>query len=354
MEQNTQASENNNQVENGVLFKKPKKKNNKKIVLLAAIIIIILSAIASYFLFFSDKENENVPVSEDKKVEEINKELDSDQDGLPDYIEKVLGTDLNNSDTDGDSYSDFEEIKNGYNPLNDKKYTEEEWEEVKEGMRNESEGLYEEMFGGFDRISDNCDAFPNKLELCESFSCKFEHPFTGEMMERKIVGLVSDKCQYIEEMPNNGKMDCEYSESLRKAIAQYYRDIAVAESVGTGVEANLGSGDVKTTYIIDGKEVENPLQEAMNSGECVISVSDSKNKCPSGTEYKGETYTYENGKQIAHPVCSDPNMVCSSCDNCISGMTKKVINEGKEVCYECLFDKDCKKNFHCADHKCIN
>jgi len=142
---------------------------------------------------------------------------------------------------------------------------------IKEKIKNENEELYEEIFGDFDKTSDSCDAFPNKLDLCESFSCKFEHPFTGEIMERKIVGLVDDKCQYTEEMPNNGRMDCEYSESLRKAVAQYYRDLAIAESVGTSVNADLGSGDVKTTYTIDGKEVENPLKEAMYTGECVIS-----------------------------------------------------------------------------------
>ena len=116
-----------------------------------------------------------------------------------------------------------------------------------------------------------CDAFPDKLETCEPFSCKFEHPFTGEMMEKKIVGLVNGKCQYTEEMPNNGRMDCEYSESLRKAVAQYHRDIAAAESAGTSVKADLGSGETETTYTIDGQEVENPLQEAVDSGACTIS-----------------------------------------------------------------------------------
>ena len=116
-----------------------------------------------------------------------------------------------------------------------------------------------------------CDVFPDKLDACEPFSCEFEHPFTGEMMEKEVIGLVNGKCQYTEEMPNNGRMDCEYTESMRKAAAQYYRDVAEAESVGTSVNADLGSGDVETTYTIDGKEVENPLQEAMTNGQCTIS-----------------------------------------------------------------------------------
>jgi len=153
MEQNTQSNENNSQTEvinnNGQIFNNPEKKDNKKAVLLAVIVVaVVLGIVASYFLFFSDKKNDNTPVLENEKVEEIkiNKELDSDQDGLPDYIEKVLRTDLNNPDTDGDGYSDFEEVKNGYDPLGDKKWTEEEWEAVKEKIRGEDEKIYQSIF----------------------------------------------------------------------------------------------------------------------------------------------------------------------------------------------------------------
>ena len=44
-------------------------------------------------------------------------ELDTDADGLPDYIEDLYGTDPNNPDTDGDGYKDGEEVENGYDPL---------------------------------------------------------------------------------------------------------------------------------------------------------------------------------------------------------------------------------------------
>lgn len=42
---------------------------------------------------------------------------DTDNDGLPDEIEKSLSTDLNKTDTDGDGYLDGEEVKNGFSPL---------------------------------------------------------------------------------------------------------------------------------------------------------------------------------------------------------------------------------------------
>ncbi len=43
--------------------------------------------------------------------------LDSDEDGLPDDLEKRIGSDPNEADTDGDGFGDGEEVKNGYNPL---------------------------------------------------------------------------------------------------------------------------------------------------------------------------------------------------------------------------------------------
>lgn len=43
--------------------------------------------------------------------------LDSDQDGLTNQEEKMIGTDPYNPDTDGDGYSDGEEVQSGYDPL---------------------------------------------------------------------------------------------------------------------------------------------------------------------------------------------------------------------------------------------
>ncbi|MDD5397063.1 MAG: hypothetical protein PHW24_03315 [Candidatus Moranbacteria bacterium] len=45
------------------------------------------------------------------------KSIDSDCDGLTNSEEKLYGTDPNNSDTDGDGYSDGVEVKSGYDPL---------------------------------------------------------------------------------------------------------------------------------------------------------------------------------------------------------------------------------------------
>lgn len=52
----------------------------------------------------------------------IGKFLDSDNDGLTDYEEIfIYKTNPNKKDTDGDGYSDGDEVKNGYNPLGEGK-----------------------------------------------------------------------------------------------------------------------------------------------------------------------------------------------------------------------------------------
>jgi hypothetical protein len=43
--------------------------------------------------------------------------VDSDEDGLSDDMEREIGTDPNNKDTDGDGYTDGDEIKKGYSPI---------------------------------------------------------------------------------------------------------------------------------------------------------------------------------------------------------------------------------------------
>ena len=164
MEQNIQPNENSAEIkldgEGEPIVPKAEKKINKKIILLIIIILVVVGAGAVYFLFLNKGDNsklsteENVKVIKDEEVAEveIDRKLDTDQDGLPDYLEKILETDENNLDTDGDSYSDFEEVKNGYNPLNEEKYTDEEWGAVKEEIRGEDEEFYESIFIEKDEI----------------------------------------------------------------------------------------------------------------------------------------------------------------------------------------------------------
>lgn len=113
--------------------------------------------------------------------------------------------------------------------------------------------------------------FADKLSSCTPYKITLKHPFTGEMIVREILGIVNGKCNYAEQMPNDGKLECKYTENERKAVAQYYKDLAIAGSAETSVNINLGIGDQKTTYTVNGKVVNNPLQEAWDSGACIVS-----------------------------------------------------------------------------------
>lgn len=82
--------------------------------------IFILATTQKNNLVFTAKNqtlNNIVALSSEPKVtaEPFNK--DSDRDGLPNWEEKLRGTDPEKSDTDGDGASDGEEINLGRNPL---------------------------------------------------------------------------------------------------------------------------------------------------------------------------------------------------------------------------------------------
>ena len=49
--------------------------------------------------------------------------LDTDGDSLCDKFEEGIGTNINNSDTDGDGYNDSIEVRNDYNPLGEGKFS---------------------------------------------------------------------------------------------------------------------------------------------------------------------------------------------------------------------------------------
>lgn len=155
MGQNGQADKNNAEIkldsEGEPVRHSSKKYLGRKIVILILFFLILIVAGYAYSLFLSGKDDNQLQNAEaikdqEAKKAEIDRQLDSDQDKLPDYMEKILGTDENNADTDGDGYDDLAEIKNGYNPLTSEKFTEEELEGVKEVIGNEDEGLYSKVF----------------------------------------------------------------------------------------------------------------------------------------------------------------------------------------------------------------
>ncbi len=159
MELNMEPSENNPEIkldgEGEPIHFNPKKNLSKKTASLVLIFVILIIAGAAYFLFFNEENNDQIAPAgntevldnkEDKEAE-VDKNLDSDQDKLPDYLEKILGTAIDNPDTDGDGYGDLAEIKNGFNPLTNEKYTEEERQAAKDKIKTADEGFHNEVFG---------------------------------------------------------------------------------------------------------------------------------------------------------------------------------------------------------------
>lgn len=111
-----------------------------------------------------------------------------------------------------------------------------------------------------------------KLEICEMFSCVFEHPFSGTKMNKHILGLEDNgKCKTQEEMPNKGRMTCQFSEKQRKEVAAYLRKTAKAETIESKTTVDIVGGKSKQIEKQDGKTVKNPLNEAMQDGTCVVS-----------------------------------------------------------------------------------
>jgi hypothetical protein len=108
-------------------------------------------------------------------------------------------------------------------------------------------------------IIDGLNAFPDKLISCTPYKTYYVNPLTSDVLSKQILGVVNSKCIVTENMPNNGLQTCKFTESMRNAVAQYEKDLQ-------------SNADMETKfYVVDGKKVQNPLDEASNDGSCIIS-----------------------------------------------------------------------------------
>ena len=97
------------------------------------------------------------------------------------------------------------------------------------------------------------------LASCQIYSETFKHPLTQDTLERRIEGLKGDKCIYVESMPNNGELRCEYPEAMRNVAANYYQS-----------QASTSKSSI-TIKIPTAPKPSNPLSAALASGVCQIS-----------------------------------------------------------------------------------
>ena len=119
--------------------------------------------------------------------------------------------------------------------------------------------------------------FIKSLENGLPYSGSFVYPFTEDTLCRTIVGLKNGICVYIEEMPDSGKMVCNYKEKDLKKRALYYRQISKAAPSSVNVKLVTGvtpEGQptfiTNKVYMLDGKQIENPLAECFQNGDCKI------------------------------------------------------------------------------------
>jgi len=115
---------------------KAKQKKEKKsnyipaILIIGGLIIFISFGILGFFILQGSEssttivEKDPTPIIEDVKpdkkeeiIEVPQVSIDTDSDGLTDVEEKLYGTDIHNSDTDGDTYLDGNEVFHVFDPL---------------------------------------------------------------------------------------------------------------------------------------------------------------------------------------------------------------------------------------------
>jgi len=97
-------------------------KSNKISLIVAALILILSGLIVGHSILKTKTGSASIATQLNyvlgKQTSAISqdKNHDSDNDGLPDWQEKIYGTDPHNPDTDGDGYLDGEEVASGYDP----------------------------------------------------------------------------------------------------------------------------------------------------------------------------------------------------------------------------------------------
>ncbi len=103
--------------------------------------LIIAAIFIALFMLF------NLPETKDPR--RLSMEYDNDNDGVPNGIEEIIGTNQNRVDSDGDGYADLEELKNGFNPAGKSKgdkYSDSGFTAIKERIKELNAEFYSKNF----------------------------------------------------------------------------------------------------------------------------------------------------------------------------------------------------------------
>jgi hypothetical protein len=100
---------------------------------------------------------------------DIDLKTDTDSDGIPDFNEKYLGTDIYSADTDSDGYEDLQELEGGYSPVGDGlvEYNMEELGNILETQCSEIGG----NVGGVDDGNANCWGIDSESDCSLAINC---------------------------------------------------------------------------------------------------------------------------------------------------------------------------------------
>lgn len=112
------------------------------------------------------------------------------------------------------------------------------------------------------------------LTSCTATKLEYTHIFDGKKYVKEVVGKLEDnKCYYTESMPNNGKMDCYFSDQQTQAIAEYTNKLVETTTIESATHVDLGPDESSSQTVekLDGVEVINPWNTALQDGSCVVS-----------------------------------------------------------------------------------
>ena len=167
----------------------------------------------------------------------IDYDLDSDNDGIPDYNEKKIGTNINKSDSDNDGLNDYLELSIGYNPL-----SENSEEDGKKDYDNDGLSNIEEIKYGTDLT--NADTDEDQLNDYEEIFVYGTDPLNKDTDGDGILDGVEIKFGTDPLVKNDGNKKISYTFNSKKIIDDYDENV-YPEIELTGTLATLENFEVK-------------------------------------------------------------------------------------------------------------
>ena len=231
------------------------------------------------------------------------KNLDSDKDGIPDSIEKVIKTNPNKADTDGDTYNDLAEIKNGYDPLipGSTKLLAAEWQVLKDKIRTADKEFYEKEFETLSAVDKNLDSdydgLPDAVE--KIFGSNINKADTDGDGVNDLQEIQNDHSPIIAGEPGKytqedaaaifGKMSAENNEFVMKEIIQPALNRARDKARVASYKATVSSLQIEIILCCD-DDIANIIQTKEGEKICIL---DSSRKLPLAADIYASSIAYE-------------------------------------------------------------